>query len=47
MVEICNDFLFDIKSSRDDGSVRYLKYRQNRFEDEVINNICKELGIQK
>ena len=46
MIEVCNEFLFNIIPSTDDGSVRYIKYRQNRFDDKVINKICKELGIQ-
>lgn len=46
MIEVCNEFLFNITPTTDEGSVRYIKYGRNRFDDKVINQICKELGIQ-
>ena len=45
MVDICKEFRFEIKSKQHDSTLFYLKYWHNKFDDEKINLLCKELGI--
>jgi hypothetical protein len=45
MVDICKEFRFEIKSKQYDSTLFYLKYWHNKFDDEKINSLCKELGI--
>lgn len=45
MVEICKEYKFGTKSNFYDASLFYLKYWHSKFDDKVINLLCKELEI--
>ena len=45
IIDVCKELRFDIKSKQHDATLLYFKYWHNKFDNEKIDLLCKELDI--
>ena len=45
MIDVCKELRFDIKSKQFDATLFEFKYWHNKFDNEKIDLLCKELDI--
>ncbi len=46
MIDICKEFRFNTKSVYYDGTLTYLKYWHKKFDNKMIDSVCKEIQIK-